>query len=133
VLNLTSRPVVVGLSSHKSHKPIVAGVSAAPAEDADPMITAIENHRRIYDEYRGWFDRNPHASDEDVNASAVPILQRSCEARQAFIETIPQSKAGIRAALDRLITYYEESGCMLPAEEAETLMRSIIASPALSV
>ncbi len=116
----------------------VAAAVASPAE-ADPVFAAIEKHRQAEAEFRrlcGITEEDERQaagrSEEEAQTILDAVFDGTDQALATFATTVPQSKVGIRAALHHFLEFVDRSGCLMPEEEAKDLMRSILASPALS-
>jgi hypothetical protein len=113
--------------SSTSAKPVALTLN--PPVEVDPVFAAIENHCRVEAEFRNACHQE---APEAVNEQSYRAAENS---RAELVATVPQTAEGIRAVLQRALYFYfdpDAYGCVLPENEIETLMRSILASPALT-
>jgi hypothetical protein len=120
---------------------VAAGALTAMASSAaaDPVFAAIENHRRREAEFSrvcGITEEDEREaaglSEQEAQAILDAAYDGTNQTLATFATTVPQSKVGIRAALQYFLEFVDRSGCLMPEEEAKDLMRSILASPVLA-
>jgi hypothetical protein len=121
---------------------IAATPTAVPAQDADPIFAAMEEHQKVFRVWDAaltatsklegeWFARRknpfekPGPALSDAREQDAICSCRECDAADAMIETTPTTLAGLLGVIRYVLSHYDRGHELLSDEQLLTFIGTI--------